>query len=50
VKPVGGEIKKQESEIMEIKLFSLNELPKVLAFEHAQMIKDFIARHGTNTK
>jgi 8-oxo-dGTP diphosphatase len=50
VKPVGGEIKKQESEIMEIKLFSLNELPEVLAFEHAQMIKDFIVRHGTNTK
>ena len=26
VKPVGGEIKKQDSEIQEIKLFSLNEL------------------------
>jgi len=42
VKPVGGEIKKQESEIQEIKLFSLNELPKPLAFEHELMIKDYL--------
>ena len=42
VKPVGGAIKKQESEIQEIKLFRLNELPKPLAFEHDQMIKDYL--------
>ena len=42
VKPVGGEIKKQESEIQEIKLFSLKELPNPLAFEHDQMIKDYV--------
>lgn len=42
VKPVGGEIKKQDSEIQEIKLFSPNELPKPLAFEHARMIKDYM--------
>ena len=42
VKPVGGEIKKQESEIQEIKLFSLNDLPKPLAFEHDEMIKDYV--------
>ena len=42
VKTVGGEIKKQESEIQEIKLFSLNDLPKPLAFEHDQMIKDYV--------
>ena len=42
VKPVGGEIKKQESEIQEINLFNLSELPKPLAFEHDQMIKDYI--------
>jgi 8-oxo-dGTP diphosphatase len=42
VKPVGGEIKKQESEIQEIKLFSLNALPKPLAFEHDQMIEDYL--------
>jgi 8-oxo-dGTP diphosphatase len=45
-KPVGGEIKKQESEIMEIKLFSLDDLPEVLAFEHAQMVKDYVLRIG----
>jgi NADH pyrophosphatase NudC (nudix superfamily) len=49
VKTVGGEIKKQESEIEEIKLFSLNEIPK-LAFEHAQMIKDFVAMREANVE
>lgn len=44
VKVVGGEIKRQESEIEEIKLFSLNEVPETLAFEHAQMIKDYLAK------
>jgi 8-oxo-dGTP diphosphatase len=43
VKIVGGEIKKQESEIEEIKLFSLSEVPEAMAFEHTQMIKDYIA-------
>jgi 8-oxo-dGTP diphosphatase len=42
VKPDGGEIKKQESEIQEINLFNLSELPKPLAFEHDQMIKDYL--------
>ena len=46
VKTVGGEIKKQESEIEEIKLFSLSEVPEAMAFEHAQMIKDYIARRS----
>jgi 8-oxo-dGTP diphosphatase len=44
VKPVGGEIKKQESEIQEIQLFNLNELPQPLAFEHDIMIKDYIKK------
>ena len=43
VKTEGGEIKKQESEIEEIKLFSLSDIPRTMAFEHAQMIKDYIA-------
>jgi ADP-ribose pyrophosphatase YjhB (NUDIX family) len=43
VKIVAGELEKQQSEIKEIKLFNLNELPQTLAFEHAQMIKDFVA-------
>ena len=42
VNVVGGEIRKQESEIEEAKLFSLDEVPAELAFEHAQMIKDFL--------
>jgi 8-oxo-dGTP diphosphatase len=42
VNVVGGEIRKQESEIEEAKLFSLDEVPAELAFEHAQMIKDFV--------
>ena len=50
VKTVGGEIKKQESEIEEIKLFSLDELPETLAFEHAQMIKDYAAKRDANVK
>jgi 8-oxo-dGTP diphosphatase len=44
VKPVGGEIKKQESEIQEIQLFNLNELPQPLAFEHDIMIKDYLKK------
>jgi 8-oxo-dGTP diphosphatase len=43
VKIVGGEIRRQESEIEEIQLFSLSRLPSVLAFEHAVMIKDYVA-------
>jgi 8-oxo-dGTP diphosphatase len=50
VKIVGGEIKKQESEIEEIKLFSLSDLPEVLAFEHARMIKDFVAMSNEKAK
>jgi 8-oxo-dGTP diphosphatase len=42
VNAVGGEIKKQESEIEEINLFSLSAIPTTLAFEHAQMIKDYV--------
>jgi 8-oxo-dGTP diphosphatase len=42
VKLVAGELKKQDSEILEIKLFSLNELPAPLAFEHDQMVRDYL--------
>ena len=48
VKVVGGEIKRQECEIEEIKLFSISGLPEVLAFEHASMVKDFVAMRGMN--
>lgn len=42
VKPVGGELLKQDSEIQEIKLFNLDAHPKPLAFEHEKMIKDWL--------
>ncbi len=42
VKTLSSEIKKQESEIEDIKLFSIDQVPAPLAFEHAQMIKDFL--------
>jgi 8-oxo-dGTP diphosphatase len=48
VKVVGGEIRKQESEIEEIKLFSLRDVPATLAFEHAQMIKDYLTIRKTS--
>jgi 8-oxo-dGTP diphosphatase len=48
VKVVGGEIRKQESEIEEIKLFSLKDVPATLAFEHAQMIKDYLTMRKTS--
>ncbi len=50
VKIVGGEIKKQESEIEEVKLFNLDEIPKALAFEHAQMVKDYVTLHKAKQK
>jgi 8-oxo-dGTP diphosphatase len=43
VKPLGSEFKRQESEIQEIQLFSLNVLPQPLAFEHDKMIADYLA-------
>ena len=42
VKPVKGQIRKQEKEIEEIKLVDLKAIPEKLAFEHASMIKDYI--------
>lgn len=46
VKVVGGEVKRQVSEIQEIKLFSLKALPEPLAFEHDKMIKDYLSIKG----
>ena len=44
VKLAGGEIRRQKSEIAEAKLFSLDTLPTVMAFVHAQMIRDYLAQ------
>ena len=42
VKVAGGEIRRQESEIQEIQLFSVEALPEPLAFEHDKMIRDYL--------
>lgn len=42
VRVVGGEIKRQESEIQDIKLFNVKELPMPLGFEHDKMINDYL--------
>ena len=47
VKVVGGELKKQDSEIQEMQLFSLDSLPAQLAFEHEKMIKDYVHAQTT---
>jgi 8-oxo-dGTP diphosphatase len=44
VQPVGGELKKQDSEVQQMQLFSLNALPSPLAFVHDEMIKDYVTR------
>lgn len=40
-KPIGGEIRRQESEIEQIKLVKLEETPRKLAFVHSRMIRDY---------
>jgi 8-oxo-dGTP diphosphatase len=50
VNNVRGRLRRQKSEIQEIKLFSLSSIPKVLAFEHAKMIKDYIALYEAKGK
>ena len=47
VRSIGGELKKQDSEIQEIQIFSLNALPTPLAFEHDLMIKDYLRTKKT---
>jgi ADP-ribose pyrophosphatase YjhB (NUDIX family) len=42
VKIIGGWIHKQEKEVSSIKFFSLEKIPKNLAFEHNKMITDYI--------
>ena len=41
VKPIEGEIRKQESEIEEIKLVRLGDVLRELAFEHSRMVRDY---------
>jgi ADP-ribose pyrophosphatase YjhB (NUDIX family) len=44
VKVVGGEMKRQQGEIQEIQLSSLDDVPEQLAFVHNSMVKDYIAQ------
>ncbi len=50
VEPVGGELKKQDSEIQEMQFFSLDALPLPLAFEHEKMIKDYVSHLKSGVK
>ncbi|HIJ08051.1 TPA: NUDIX hydrolase [Candidatus Bathyarchaeota archaeon] len=50
VKVIGGNMKKQQSEIQEIQPFSFEETPKTLAFEHAKMIKDYLLTRKSPTQ
>jgi 8-oxo-dGTP diphosphatase len=47
VKVVSGEMKRQESEIQEIQLFSLDDIPETLAFVHNSMVKDYVAQKNS---
>lgn len=47
--PVGGRIKRQENEIEEVRPVDLKEIPEVLAFEHANMIRDYKCTHNEGT-
>lgn len=42
VKPVGGNIRRQENEIEDIRLVDLKNIPEKLAFEHSSMIEDYM--------
>ena len=42
VRPILGEVKRQDSEIEEIRLVNLTEIPTELAFEHSKMLQDYI--------
>ncbi|MCW4055278.1 MAG: NUDIX hydrolase [Candidatus Bathyarchaeota archaeon] len=49
VKPIGGQLKRAEEEIEQIRLFNLHEIPDPLAFAHSDMIKDYLqARSHTS--
>ena len=42
VKIIGGKLKRQENEIGALKFFSLANIPKVIAFEHNTMVRDYV--------
>ena len=42
VKIIGGKLKKQENEIDALEFFSLTNIPKIIAFEHNTMVRDYV--------
>lgn len=42
VKPIEGNIDRQETEVEEIRMVDLKNIPEKLAFEHATMINDYM--------
>jgi 8-oxo-dGTP diphosphatase len=50
VKIVGGKIQEQKTEIESVKFFPLKSIPKILAFEHNQMVKDYTKHIRKNQK
>lgn len=42
VKPIGGQLKREEEEVEQIELFELHEIPELLAFAHSDMIRDYL--------
>jgi 8-oxo-dGTP diphosphatase len=47
VKVIGGEMKRQEREIQEIQLFSIEDMPDPLAFVHNSMLNDYVAQKNS---
>ncbi len=45
VKPIKGNIKRQEAEIKEIMLVDPKDIPEKLAFKHSKMIRDYMCTH-----
>ena len=44
-KPIRGVLARQKNEIAEIRFFDFEEIPELLAFEHTQMIRDYLSMH-----
>ncbi len=49
VKVIGGELRKQDSEIQDIRLFDVDDVPKNLAFVHNKMVDDYVASRNAQT-
>jgi hypothetical protein len=43
-------MRRQESEIQEIKLFNLEDVPEPLAFVHSSMVRDYVVQKASGSK